>query len=510
MGQVSPFATVTLDGSGNGQVAIGPPPGTVWALDLATLNVAPAPGQAATINQPQGFLYRGSAQGPLELVDTTYTGAQASSGKAGGAPYFSGQMLWAKWTGGDAGAVATLRAFGTQMLRDEFPLAGAGAVGEGFDNPIVAGTHLLIPAIQSPNFVAGATGWSINRDGSAEFSDVVVRGGLEVGSGPDLSIDDVVPADLAAFYAGLGVGQAGVITALMRFRQSSGTYTYIALVDATAGTSYFEIGTRESVSAAFGRALQIRPTANPNAPAQMTFLTQNRFYGEGFSDGYTYSSSILYTANDFWSPATLPDCRLVKYRGVAGGGGGGGCALTAAGQSAVGGGGGGGQAVRGEFLVANIVGTGVAIDVGAAGTAGAAGANNGGDGGDSFLTDGSGTIVLANGGTHGDGGTAGAGTGITAGGAGGTGGTGDVLYSGGHGVNGIRGPGAVAMQSIGGDAGDGWGGITRAGATDAGAAGLAGRQYGGGGSGAHNQASQGTGKAGGAGFKGAWIFDFYV
>ena len=46
----------------------------------------------------------------------------------------------------------------------------------GFDNPLVGGTALRLPAIQSPNYVAGSTGWIIKIDGSAEFNNLTVRG----------------------------------------------------------------------------------------------------------------------------------------------------------------------------------------------------------------------------------------------------------------------------------------------------------------------------------------------
>jgi hypothetical protein len=48
---------------------------------------------------------------------------------------------------------------------------------EGFSNPINAGDDLVIPMFQSPNYVPGASGWAIFRDGSAEFNDVTIRGG---------------------------------------------------------------------------------------------------------------------------------------------------------------------------------------------------------------------------------------------------------------------------------------------------------------------------------------------
>jgi len=48
-----------------------------------------------------------------------------------------------------------------------------------FRNSVVGGTTLVRPAIKSPNYVPGVSGWSINIDGSAEFNDVDVRGTLE-------------------------------------------------------------------------------------------------------------------------------------------------------------------------------------------------------------------------------------------------------------------------------------------------------------------------------------------
>lgn len=45
-----------------------------------------------------------------------------------------------------------------------------------FSNPIVGGVTLIRPAIQSPDYIAGSSGWSINKDGSAEFNDVTIRG----------------------------------------------------------------------------------------------------------------------------------------------------------------------------------------------------------------------------------------------------------------------------------------------------------------------------------------------
>jgi hypothetical protein len=49
-------------------------------------------------------------------------------------------------------------------------------MGDGFSNPVVGGTSLVRPSIKSPNYSAGLTGWAVNKDGSAEFNNVAIRG----------------------------------------------------------------------------------------------------------------------------------------------------------------------------------------------------------------------------------------------------------------------------------------------------------------------------------------------
>lgn len=58
-----------------------------------------------------------------------------------------------------------------------------------FSNPIVAGNTLVRDAIQSEGFVTGVTGWSIQRNGNAEFNDVAIRGTVEIsGAGGTLRL----------------------------------------------------------------------------------------------------------------------------------------------------------------------------------------------------------------------------------------------------------------------------------------------------------------------------------
>lgn len=49
-----------------------------------------------------------------------------------------------------------------------------------FNDEVAGGTVLVRPALQSPDYVTGTSGWAIKIDGSAEFNDVVIRGGTVV------------------------------------------------------------------------------------------------------------------------------------------------------------------------------------------------------------------------------------------------------------------------------------------------------------------------------------------
>lgn len=49
--------------------------------------------------------------------------------------------------------------------------------GNGWGNPVIGGTVLRIPAIQSPNYVHNVSGWAIFKDGSAEFNSITIPTG---------------------------------------------------------------------------------------------------------------------------------------------------------------------------------------------------------------------------------------------------------------------------------------------------------------------------------------------
>jgi len=61
-------------------------------------------------------------------------------------------------------------------------------------DPVVGSTVLRRPAIQSPNYVAGSAGWTINQDGSAEFNNLTIRGTFA-------GTDFVINSDGSFFYS---------------------------------------------------------------------------------------------------------------------------------------------------------------------------------------------------------------------------------------------------------------------------------------------------------------------
>lgn len=67
-------------------------------------------------------------------------------------------------------------------------------------NPIVGGTTLRIPAIQSPDYVTGVSGWTINIDGTVEFNSGTFRGTVTAGTFAGTNF--VINSAGAFFYSG--------------------------------------------------------------------------------------------------------------------------------------------------------------------------------------------------------------------------------------------------------------------------------------------------------------------
>lgn len=82
-----------------------------------------------------------------------------------------------------------------------------------FTNPLVAGTTLIRTAIHSPDYVAGVSGWTINKDGTAEFNNVTVRGTLVAGGGVVIVNSDGIAVESIGGDAVYKVNRTGGFTA---------------------------------------------------------------------------------------------------------------------------------------------------------------------------------------------------------------------------------------------------------------------------------------------------------
>lgn len=98
---------VTLDGSGNGTVKLGPLLGQTWELKVAAVRIPNA------IKIPQCRIYMGATATDENLVDGTYSGALNSTSRVNAFPLTRGLFVFAVWSNGDANAKGTLSIFGT-------------------------------------------------------------------------------------------------------------------------------------------------------------------------------------------------------------------------------------------------------------------------------------------------------------------------------------------------------------------------------------------------------------
>jgi hypothetical protein len=103
-------AQVTLDGSGDGTASIGPlSSGEVWSGLTAAVRVA------TNVNEAICSIYSGAAatagygRGATTWGSTGDSTSQLSEVRVGG-------QVFAVWTGGDAGQVATLTVTGTKLV----------------------------------------------------------------------------------------------------------------------------------------------------------------------------------------------------------------------------------------------------------------------------------------------------------------------------------------------------------------------------------------------------------
>lgn len=104
-------ANVTLDGSGNGQVFLGPQRAREhWQLDGAMVSVNTNAAEA------QCSIYWGPVALPDHFLSQTATGSTGDTCGLGHRDMQPGDGILAKWTGGDPGSVATIRLLGMASI----------------------------------------------------------------------------------------------------------------------------------------------------------------------------------------------------------------------------------------------------------------------------------------------------------------------------------------------------------------------------------------------------------
>lgn len=97
---------ITLDGSGNGAVAIGPEiSAQVWIPVMMGVQVS------TNVKEPMFKFYRGRSAGPLNFINGTSTGSNDAT-DISGIILHPGETLYCVWTGGDAGAIASVTLIG--------------------------------------------------------------------------------------------------------------------------------------------------------------------------------------------------------------------------------------------------------------------------------------------------------------------------------------------------------------------------------------------------------------
>lgn len=104
--------SVVLDGSGNGTVKVGPQSvQEVWMPSVASVSAS------SHTNEASCKIYAGPTATPGYFVDGTLSGSTGdSTAKIGGVVIPRNWFIFAVWSGGDAGAVATLNVNGTKLI----------------------------------------------------------------------------------------------------------------------------------------------------------------------------------------------------------------------------------------------------------------------------------------------------------------------------------------------------------------------------------------------------------
>lgn len=107
-------AQITLDGSGNGTARLGPSGhGVVWTAGQVSVRTA----QAVSTGTCQCSIYVGDDTSQVNFTDGTFSGDTGdSTDAASGMELRAGKYVFAVWSGGVPGDIATLRVTGSMVV----------------------------------------------------------------------------------------------------------------------------------------------------------------------------------------------------------------------------------------------------------------------------------------------------------------------------------------------------------------------------------------------------------
>lgn len=107
------YTTATLDGTGSATVQLGPLTAyETWLPSTAAVSVS------TNTQEAQCQVYLGDQPIQANFIANTLSGSTGDTTGLPGNPLKTGQYVWAVWTGGDAGSIATLKVIGTRRLAE--------------------------------------------------------------------------------------------------------------------------------------------------------------------------------------------------------------------------------------------------------------------------------------------------------------------------------------------------------------------------------------------------------
>ena len=109
--QLSVTVSCVLNSEGNGTAQTGPT-GTRETWNVQTASVS----ASTNVSEATARIYAGNSLSPAYFVDGTTWGSTGDSTSNFSAPVHLGQSVWCQWTGGDAGATATLVLTGSRQV----------------------------------------------------------------------------------------------------------------------------------------------------------------------------------------------------------------------------------------------------------------------------------------------------------------------------------------------------------------------------------------------------------